>query len=246
MMREWSGKRYWVVGASEGLGRSLAQIMSRAGVDVVLSARSEDKLHALAAELPGISSVVPVDISDRGSVEAAAAKAGPIDGIVFLAGVYTPLAAKDWDADKVEQMFDINLTGAARVIGQVINPMVAKDAGHIVLIGSLSAYRGLPGAIGYSASKAGLMALAESMHGDLRETNVEVQLVNPGFIKTRLTDQNDFDMPFIMEPDSAAQRVFDHMNTNAFKRDFPWGFSLVFRLSRVLHTALYERLFFRG
>lgn len=244
-MREWSGKRYWLIGASEGLGRSLAQIMSRAGVELVLSARSEDKLQALARELPGASTVVPVDISDRASVEAAAAKAGPIDGIVFLAGVYTPLGAKDWDADKVEQMFNINLTGAARVIGQVINPMVANDAGHIVLIGSLSAYRGLPGSIGYSASKAGLMALAESMHGDLRETNVAVQLVNPGFIKTRLTDQNDFDMPFIMEADPAAQIVFDHMSTNDFKRDFPWGFSLVFRLSRFLPTALYERLFFR-
>ena len=75
---------------------------------------------------------------------------------------------------------------------------------------------------------------------------MEVQLVNPGFIKTRLTDQNDFDMPFIMEAAPAAQRVFDHINTNAFKKDFPWGFSLVFRLSRILPTALYERLFFRG
>lgn len=244
-MQDWTGKRYWVIGASEGLGRSLAQIMSRSGIELVLSARSEDKLHALAAELPGVSSVVTVDIGDRASVEAAAAEAGSVDGIVFLAGVYTPMTAQDWDADKVEQMFDINLTGAARVVGQVIKPMVERDAGHIVLIGSLSAYRGLPGSIGYSASKAGLMALAESMHGDLRKANVEVQLVNPGFIKTRLTDQNDFDMPFIMEADTAAQIVFEHMNTDDFQRDFPWGFSLVFRLSRFLPTALYERLFFR-
>ena len=130
-------------------------------------------------------------------------------------------------------------------MGQVIKPMVARDAGHIVLIGSLSAYRGLPSSIGYSASKAGLMALAESMHGDLRKTNVEVQLVNPGFIKTRLTAQNEFDMPFIMEADPAAQIVFEHMNTDDFQRDFPWGFSLVFRLSRFLPTTLYEWLFFR-
>lgn len=245
-MREWAGKRYWLIGASEGLGRSLAHVMSRSGVELVLSARSADKLQTLADELPGVSSVVLVDISDHGSVEVAAAKAGSIDGIVFLAGVYTPLTAQDWDADKVEQMFDINLTGAARVIGQVIKPMVANDTGHIVLIGSLSAYRGLPGAIGYSASKAGLMSLAESMHGDLRQTNVAVQLVNPGFIKTRLTDKNEFDMPFIMEADPAAQVVFDHMNTDDFKRDFPWSFSLVFRLSRLLPRALYERLFFRG
>lgn len=244
-MRDWTGKRYWVIGASEGLGRNLAHIMSRSGVHLVLSARSEDKLNALAAELPAPAEVVPVDISDRASVEAAAAAVGDIDGVVFLAGVYTPMTAQEWDADKVEQMFDINLTGAARVVGQVIKPMVAADKGHIVLTGSLSAFRGLPGAIGYSASKAGLMALAESMHGDLRHTNVEVQLVNPGFIKTRLTEQNDFDMPFIMEPEDAAREVFEHMNTDDFQKDFPWGFSLVFRLSRFLPTGLYERLFFR-
>lgn len=244
-MRDWAGKRYWLVGASEGLGRSLAQIMSRSGVELVLSARSEDKLQALAAELPGFASVVTVDIADRASVEAAAAAAGDVDGIVFLAGVYSPMGAQEWDADKVEQMFDINLTGAARVLGQVIKPMVDRNAGHIVMIGSLSAYRGLPGAIGYSASKAGLMALAESMHGDLRKTNVEVQLVNPGFIKTRLTDQNEFNMPFIMEPDAAAQEVFEHMNTDHFQKAFPFGFSLVFRLSRLLPTAIYEWLFFR-
>lgn len=244
-MRDWTGKRYWLIGASEGLGRNLAHIMSRSGVHLVLSARSEDKLQTLAAELPAPAQVVPVDIGDRASVEAAAAEVGDIDGVVFLAGVYTPMTAQEWDADKVEQMFDINLTGAARVVGQVIKPMIAADKGHIVLTGSLSAYRGLPGAIGYSASKAGLMALAESMHGDLRHTNVEVQLVNPGFIKTRLTEQNDFNMPFIMEPEDAAQSVFEHMNTDDFQKDFPWGFSLVFRLSRFLPTGLYERLFFR-
>lgn len=244
-MREWAGKRYWLVGASEGLGRALAQIMSRSGVELVLSARSEDKLQDLAAELPGPTSVVTVDIADRASVEAAAAEVGQVDGIVFLAGVYTPMKAQDWDADKVEQMFDVNLTGAARVVGQIIGPMVERDAGHIVLIGSLSAYRGLPGAIGYSASKAGLMALAESMHGDLRKTNVQVQMANPGFIKTRLTAQNDFDMPAIMEPEAAATEVFEHMNTDHFLKAFPFAFSLVFRLSRYLPISLYEAIFFR-
>ncbi|WP_224816297.1 SDR family oxidoreductase [Hasllibacter sp. MH4015] len=244
-MRDWSGKKYWLVGASEGLGRSLAHIMSRSGVELVLSARSTDRLEELAAELPGASSIVPVDISDRNSVEDAAAEIGAVDGMVFLAGVYSPMKAQDWDADKVEQMFDINLTGAARVVGQVIGKMVEADKGHIVLIGSLSAYRGLPGAIGYSASKAGLMALAESMHGDLKATGVEVQIANPGFIKTRLTEQNDFDMPFIMEPDAAAQEVFEHMNDDSFHKAFPFGFGLVFRLSRFLPTSIYEWLFFR-
>lgn len=244
-MREWSGKRYWLVGASEGLGRSLAMLLSRVGAEVVLSARSADRLQDLSAELPGVSSVVAMDVADRASVEAAAKEVGEVDGVVYLAGLATLIKTQDWDADKVEQMFDVNLTGAARVLGQVIGPMVARDAGHIVFIGSLSAYRGLPGSIGYAASKAGLMALAESMHGDLKETGVEVQLVNPGYIETRMQVDNPHPKPFMMTPDDAAREVFEHMCTDTFMKAFPFGFSLLFRISRVLPTGLYEWIFFR-
>jgi short-subunit dehydrogenase len=244
-MRDWSGKRYWIVGASEGLGRELAFRMSRSGVELVVSARSEDRLQNLVAELPGRASYVPMDVGDRASVEAAAKEVGPIDGVVFVAGIATLLKAQDWDADAVERMFDVNLTGAARVVGQVIGPMVARNAGHIVLIGSLSAYRGLPGSIGYSASKAGLMALAESMHGDLRHTGILVQLANPGYIDTRMQDDNPHSKPFIMSPSDAARRVFEQMHTDTFHKAFPAGFGLIFRLSRVLPTSLYEAIFFR-
>ena len=244
-MREWSGKRYWLVGASEGLGRALAMKMSRAGAELVLSARSGDRLRELAAELPGRTQVVPMDIADRDSVEEAAAEVGRIDGLVFLAGIATLIKTQDWDADKVEQMFDVNLTGAARVIGRVIGDMVARDEGHIVMIGSLSAYRGLPGSIGYSASKAGLMALAESMHGDLKDSKVLIQLANPGYIQTRMQDDNPHSKPFIMTPEVAAQHVFEQMNTDTFHNAFPFGFGLLFRVSRFLPTGLYEWIFFR-
>jgi NAD(P)-dependent dehydrogenase (short-subunit alcohol dehydrogenase family) len=144
-MREWSGKRYWLVGASEGLGRALAHKLSRAGAEVIVSARSEDKLKEVVAELPGRARHVTVDIADSDSVAAAVAEVGEIDGVVFLAGLATLLKAQDWDTERVEQMFDVNLTGAARVIGRVIKPMVERDDGHIVMIGSLSAYRGSAG-----------------------------------------------------------------------------------------------------
>ena len=242
-MRDWTGQRYWLVGASEGLGRAVAHHLSRAGVDLILSARSEDRLQDLVAELPGRASYVPVDIADTASVAAAAAEVGEIDGFVFLAGVYWPQAAQEWDADQVEAMFDINLTGAARCLAHVVPQFVTRDRGHIVLTGSLSGFRGLPGAIGYAASKAGLMSLAESMYMDLRKTGVEVQCVNPGFIKTRLTEKNDFDMPFIMEPEEAAAEVFEHMGTDQFQRSFPRLFSLIFRGSVFLPNWLYFRLF---
>ncbi|MFY0646617.1 SDR family NAD(P)-dependent oxidoreductase [Sulfitobacter geojensis] len=242
-MKEWQGKRYWLVGASDGLGAALAQKLSRAGAEVILSARSEDKLADLVAALPGKASYQTIDVADNDSVKAAADAVGTVDGVVFLAGVYWPFGAKEWNADQAVAMADVNFTGLMRVMGQVVPEMVARDAGHIVITSSLTGFRGLPGSIGYTASKAGTMSLAESMHADLRKTGVQVQVVNPGFIKTQLTDKNDFKMPFLMEPDEAAREVFEHMNTDSFKKSFPWLFSLLFRGSQFLPDWLYYRIF---
>ncbi len=242
-MKNWQGKRYWLVGASEGLGREVAFVLSRAGAEVIVSARSEDRLKSLVEELPGKASYITVDVSDREAVEAAAKEAGDLDGVVYLAGVYWPMKAQEWDNEKADLMGEINFLGGSRVAGSVIKDMVAKQSGHIVLVGSLSGFRGLPGAIGYSASKAGLMALAESMQADLRTSPIQVQVINPGFIKTRLTDKNDFNMPFIMSPEDAAKEVFDHMNTDEFKKSFPMVFSWVFRLSQFMPDWMYYRLF---
>ena len=242
-MRDWAGKRYWLVGASEGLGLGLAQIMSRAGAEVILSARSADRLTEAVATLSGKGRAVPCDVSDRASVQAAADAVGEVDGVVFLAGVYWPMKAQDWDSAQVEAMCDINFTGCARVMGAVVPDMVQRGSGHVVICGSLSGFRGLPGAIGYAASKAGVMALAESMYCDLRGSGIDVQVANPGFIKTRLTEKNDFSMPFLMEPEAAAREMFEHMNAVGFKKSFPMVFSWVFRLSQFLPDWAYYRLF---
>ena len=242
-MREFRGKRYWLVGASEGLGLALAQRLSSAGAELVLSARSPDKLAEAVARLPGRATPIPCDVASTASVRDAAAQAGHLDGVVFLAGVYTPMKAQDWDADAVEAMCNINLTGCARVMGAVVPGMVEWRSGHVVITGSLSGFRGLPGAIGYCASKAGTMSLAESMYCDLRGTGVDVQLCNPGFIKTRLTDKNDFNMPQIMEPGQAAQIMYEHMTSDRFSNSFPVPFAWVFRLSQFLPDWAYYRLF---
>jgi len=242
-VRDWAGKRYWLVGASEGLGRALAERMSAAGAELILSARNAGRLADLAAALPGPARAVAVDVADADSVGRAAEAAGEVDGLVWLAGVYWPMRSQDWNADQVAAMCDINFTGAARVLGHVVPDMVARDRGHIVLTGSLSGFRGLPGAVGYGASKAAVMSLAETMHADLRKTGVAVQLANPGFIRTRLTDKNDFAMPFLMEPGQAADRMFAHMNTGRFAANFPRGFGAVFRLSQFLPDWAYFRLF---
>lgn len=241
-MRDWVGKRYWIVGASAGLGKAVAQELSKTGASLILSARHESELSALAAELPGRAEAVPMDVSDAESVAKAAEKVGEVDGMLFLAGLYWPMPAAEFDGEKAVQMLDVNLTGAARVLGHVLPQMVARDSGHIVLTGSLSGFRGLPKANGYGASKAGIMSMAETLYADLRKTGVDVQLVNPGFIKTRLTDKNEFNMPFIMEPDQAARHVVDHMQGDSFSSNFPSGFGAMFRLSQFLPDWLYYRL----
>ncbi|WP_050929224.1 SDR family NAD(P)-dependent oxidoreductase [Aestuariivita boseongensis] len=242
-MRSFKGKTYWLVGASEGLGAALAHKLSAAGATLILSARSEDKLQALADDLPGEARALAMDVSDTESVTVAAKAAGEVDGVVFLAGVYWPMPATEWDADAATAMADINFTGLVRVVGACVPSMVARNTGHIVITGSLSGFRGLPGAIGYAASKAGTMALAESMYADLKDTGVDVQLANPGFIKTRLTDKNDFKMPFIMEPDEAAEEMIAHMRSDRFKKSFPRVFSWVFRVSQFMPDWMYYRLF---
>ncbi|MEH6645868.1 SDR family NAD(P)-dependent oxidoreductase [Sulfitobacter sp.] len=242
-MTQWQGKRYWLVGASDGLGAALAQRLSSAGAEVILSARSEDKLAALADRLPGKARVVTLDVSSEDSVAKAAEEVGAVDGVVYLAGVYWPFGAKEWNAEQGVAMADVNFTGLMRVMGKIVPDMVGRDDGHIVITSSLTGFRGLPGSIGYTASKAATMSLAECMYADLRKTGVKVQVVNPGFIKTQLTDKNDFKMPFMMSPEDAAREVFEHMNSDKFKKSFPFAFSLVFRASQFLPDWLYFRIF---
>lgn len=242
-MREFNGKRYWLVGASEGLGLALARKLNAAGAEVILSGRDALRLNAAVHAMPGKASGVVCDVASTESVKAAAAEAGALDGVVFLAGVYWPMAAQDWDAAQVEAMCDVNFTGAHRVVGAVLPDMLLKKRGHLVITGSLSGFRGLPGAVGYAASKAGVMAMAESLHADLRGSGITVQLANPGFIKTRLTAKNDFKMPFLMDPEEAAQQMFEQMCGDQFKASFPTVFSWFFRLGQFLPDWAYYRIF---
>jgi short-subunit dehydrogenase len=223
-MTELAGKTYWLIGASEGLGRALARRLDRKGARLVLSARDEERLNTLASDLTD-ARVVAFDVTDQEAVRRAVISVGPVDGLIYNAGAYTPMRATDWDTDAALTMCDVNFTGAMRVLGEVVPQMMRAGRGDITLIGSLAGYRGLPAAIGYGASKAALVSLAETMRHDLNGSGVVVRLVNPGFIKTRLTEKNRFPMPMIMTPEAAAEKVARAMCANRFRTDFPAPFS---------------------
>ena len=237
------GKRYWLVGASEGLGRALAHKMSAAGAELVISARSESRLKQLADELSNKVQVMPLDLADGASVARVGADLGRVDGIVFLASVYWPMHASQWNGANAIAMAEINFTGLFRVLDQVMGQFVERDAGHIVITGSLSGVRGFPGAIGYVASKAGIMSLAESLYADLRTSGIRVQLSSPGFIETRQTDKNKFRMPFIMSPDEAAEHMMRHLASNRFKSSFPRPYSWFVSSSQFWPHWLFSRIF---
>ncbi len=223
-MNEFHGKIYWLIGASEGLGRELAKGLNASGARVILSARNKERLTELCGQLTD-ARVLPMDVCDAKSVREASTAIGPIDGVIYNAGVYDPMKATAWDTDKALAMVDVNFTGALRVLGEVIPGFLAKGSGDVTLIGSLAGYRGLPAAVGYGASKSALVSLAETMRHDLKGTGVVVRVVNPGFIKTRLTSKNAFKMPMIMEPDAAAERTLKAMRSRRFRTDFPAPFS---------------------
>ncbi|GAA6182521.1 SDR family NAD(P)-dependent oxidoreductase [Shimia sp. NS0008-38b] len=228
-MTDFAGKTFWLVGASEGLGRALAQQLSAKGAHLVLSARNGARLATLAATLPN-ARVLILDVTDTAAVEAAAKSIGPIDGLIYNAGAYVPMSTKDWNKEAALTLADVNFMGALRVLGAILPGFVARNAGDITLVGSLAGYRGLPKAIGYGASKAAIVSLAETMRHDLKDTDVTVRLVNPGFIKTRLTDKNTFKMPMLMTPDQAAGHVVRAMSKRRFRTDFPRPFSWVLRV----------------
>lgn len=237
----FTGKTYWLIGASEGLGRALAGLLAAEGAHMILSARNADRLEALAATLPH-ARALPVDVTDSASVQAAVADLSEIDGVIYCAGAYEPMTAQDWNVEEALKVSEVNFTGALRSLGHVVPQMAERGNGHIVLIGSLAGFRGLPGAIGYSASKGALMQLAENLFMDLRGTGVKVQQINPGFIKTRLTEKNSFDMPFILSPEDAAARTLKAMKSRRFATSFPWPMATFFRLGSVLPIRLFRRM----
>ena len=238
----FAGKTWWIVGASEGLGKALARQMDAKGATLILSARSPEKLSHIAASLSS-ATALPMDVTNAKSVSTAMAQAQHADAVLYCVGTYEPMQAKDWNASAIEQMIDTNFTGAVRILAGMVPNFVTRGSGRIMLIGSLSGYRGLPAAIGYSASKAALMHLAENLLIDLKGTGVTVQMANPGFIKTRLTAKNDFDMPQLMSPDAAATHVMNAINSGRFETAFPRPFAWVFKWGRYLPRRLFNRLF---
>ncbi|MFY0596736.1 MAG: SDR family NAD(P)-dependent oxidoreductase [Cognatishimia sp.] len=224
----------WIIGASEGIGAALARYWAKQGARLILSARSDARLNMLVSELGSEHLALPLDILDPNQIKVAADKLahfGPLDRVIHLAAQYDPGKIADIDLKTAAQIVSVNLTGCLH-IAQLTPPMLRKD-GQLALCGSVAGYMGLPQGQIYSATKAGVINLAESLRVEL-QGKVDVRLISPGFVDTRLTQRNAFSMPALMQPDDAAKAIYRGLNGGQFEIHFPRRLTLALKLLRAL------------
>lgn len=241
---DWRGLRCWILGASSGIGAALAERLGAAGARVALSARRAEPLAAIAGRLGSDRSMVlPLDLRDAGEVSAAADRIvagwGGIDVVVVMAGDYRPMRAWDLQLDTARAMVEVNVMGAFNALAAVVPAMLRQKGGRIALVSSVAGYRGLPKSLVYGPTKAALINLAETLYLDLAPRGIGVCVVNPGFVKTPLTDQNDFRMPALITAEEAAREIMAGMERGEFEIHFPKRFTRVLRLLRLLPYSLY-------
>ena len=235
----------WVTGASGGIGRAVALDLADRGWRVYATARGADKLEALAAEAAGSTGeIIPVpgDVTKLDDMQNAVARItanGPLAVAILNAGIYKPMRAQNFSATQAAQTFDVNLTGVANGLEPVLAHMIERRDGHIAIVASVAGYRGLPNAAAYSATKAGLIAMAEALAMDLVDLGVRISVINPGFVETEATSVNDFEMPMLMQPEEAARKIVEGLGKPGFEIRFPWQFAAFLRLVGMLPNRAY-------
>ena len=238
---DWHGKRVWLVGASTGIGLACAQQMRQAGAVVIISARHPQGVADWAAQDAGVI-WQPLDVTVQADVQAAAQNIlaqGPLDMLVYAAGHYKAQRATAMDLQQLLQHQRVNYQGALLVLDAVLPSMLAHGRGHISWLSSVAGWRGLPNGLAYGPTKAALTHLAETLYLDLQDAGIGVSVVNPGFVDTPLTAQNEFTMPALISPAQAATAMLKGWADGAFDIYFPKRFTLWLKLFRILPYRWY-------
>jgi NADP-dependent 3-hydroxy acid dehydrogenase YdfG len=239
----WTGRRVWLVGASTGIGQATAALLHSKGASVIVSARNAAALQAMAAQYPGLQAL-PLDATDEAAVKQAAQQvlsAGPLDLLMYCAGTYAAQRAQDMAPQDIGHHMQVNYMGAVYCIGAVLPSMLAAKRGHLTVVSSVAGFRGLPHSLAYGPTKAALINLAETLYIDLHDEGLGVSVVNPGFVQTSLTANNDFHMPALMSPSQAAIQIVAHWERGLFESHFPKRFTRWMKLLRILPYSWYFR-----
>ena len=236
-------KTIWITGGSTGIGKALALKFVSKGWNVAISARRENLLKEISDENENIHAF-PLDVTDKLKCkevfEQIKNKFKGIDICFFSTGTWNPKKEKDIDVEQIEDVFKINFFGTLNSIKAVEEYFKNKKEGIITIVSSIAGYRGLPNSTGYGPSKSALNNLAESLYFDFKRFNVRVCLVSPGFIKTPMTDKNDFKMPFLKTTEYAAEKIYDGlMNKSVFEIHFPKSLTLILKILSFLPSKIY-------
>jgi NAD(P)-dependent dehydrogenase (short-subunit alcohol dehydrogenase family) len=239
----------WITGAGKGIGRALALKYAAAGYSVAASARTVADLNLLeedAKPLSGSAHGFRLDTTDQERVSAVLADIeramGPVDQVILNAGTYIPTPIDKFSPDLVRSLFETNVMGTVHCLSALLKRREDRHGCRVAVVASLAGYRGLPKAAAYGATKAALINMCEGLRPELEPFGITLQLVNPGFVQTPLTDKNDFPMPFLISAEKAAKCIYDGLENNRFQIAFPFHFALIMRVLRVLPDALYFRI----
>jgi NAD(P)-dependent dehydrogenase (short-subunit alcohol dehydrogenase family) len=243
---DWNGRIVWLVGASTGIGRATAALLHQRGAKVIVSARTASALDGFVRAHPG-SEALALDVTERVSLAEAAAEVvarhGRVDLVVYSAGVFKPMRATAFDLDEALRQLQINYVGAlnllAAVLPQLLQQAAAGRGGHLSLVSSVTGYRGLPTALGYGPAKAALINLAETLYLDLNAKGIGVSVVNPGYVDTPATAQNNYPMPALIGADEAAKEMVSGWQRGDFEIHFPKRFTRALKLASLIGDRLY-------
>ena len=243
-------KIIWITGASSGIGRALAIKFANEGWLVAASARRENLLQELGQENENIHSF-PLDVTNLDQCKTVfkeiVEKFKNIEICVFGTGIHDPKSEKEFNLEKIRKIMEVNYFGTMNSINSVYSFYNNKKSGQISIISSVAGYRGLPAAGAYCASKSALTSFAESLHFEMKRKNVRVSLVSPGFIKTPMTDQNDFPMPLIKPPEFAAEQIYTGLvKKKSFEIHFPKTFTYFLKFLRILPNSIYFKIVEKG
>ncbi len=236
-IRHWSEQRVWIIGASSGIGAALAEALLARGASVIMSARRAERLEEIAKQH---DKAIPLtlDVADANSwhqaMEALRDQIDRIDLVVFCAAKYHPERSWELIPEETEDTLSINLQSVYQGIQSVLPGMLERGEGGIAVIASVAGYLGLPNATVYGPSKAALINLAELLYSDLHAKNINVYLINPGFVSTELTAKNNFFMPAIQTPQQAALAIIEGFEQGDFEIHFPKRFTLFLKLMQIL------------
>ena len=242
-------KKIWITGASSGIGKALAEKFASEGWKVAASARRKEILDEMSSHENIFS--YPLDVTNQDQIKITFEKIiedfNGLDLCVFSSGTYDPKLEQEINVKQNKFVMETNFFGVLYCINAVENYFKNKKNGHISIVSSVAAYRGLPNSSGYGPSKAALTNLTESLYFDFKKHNVRISLVSPGFIKTPLTDKNEFPMPFIKSPEFAAEKMFNGLTkSKAFEIHFPKALTILLKIFRVLPYKIYLFLIDKG